>query len=152
MDDIGKAFIMGTQTLMFVLALTVSIYLYNTLTNSIDSVMLANNYSNRGDAIVDSDTVNTKRTATKAEVVMAILDLKSKYEKTGDDEYYVHVNGNYFKYDKTSSIIKAGNSKDSLNITIEEDSYGRSKLLSAIGSDDSFTLTYSDDEKILEYN
>lgn len=105
MDDIGKALVMAVQVLMFVLAATVSIYLYSTLTDSIDSIMLANNYSNRGDAIVADQDTDTKRTATKAEVIMAILNLKDKYEKTYDNAYTVQVGGRTYKYNNIEDAI-----------------------------------------------
>ena len=92
MEDVGKALIMAAQIIMFVFAATISLSLYHTLTESIDSVMLAHNYSNRGDSIVGNIEESTERKATKAEVIMAILDLKSKYEKTGDNTYNVEVN------------------------------------------------------------
>lgn len=91
MEDVGKALIMAAQVLMFVVASTVSIYLYSTLTNNVDEIMLANNYSNRGDAIVDIESADNARIAKKEEVIMAILDLKDKYEKTGSTFYNVIV-------------------------------------------------------------
>jgi hypothetical protein len=44
--------------------------------------MLASNYSNRGDLIIGVEDTDYTRTVKKAEIVMAILDLKDKYEKT----------------------------------------------------------------------
>ena len=145
MDDIGKALIMGAQVLMFAFAATIAIYLYSTLTSRADGVMLANNYSNRGDAIVaDQDTAAT-RTATKAEVIMAILDLKNKYEKTGDSSYSVEVNGRTYKYIPTTDSI---NISDAGNV-----SFGSNGLRMALnGLNDSYDFSYDNTGKTLIYN
>ena len=90
MEDIGKALIMAAQVLMFAFAATIAIYLYSTLTTRADNVMLTDNYSNRGDAIVGIEDEDNERTVKRAEIVMAILDLKTKYEKTGEQRGKYH--------------------------------------------------------------
>lgn len=145
MDDIGKALIMGAQVLMFAFAATIAIYLYSTITNRVDGVMLANNYSNRGDAIVADQNTATARTATKAEVIMAILDLKNKYEKTGDSSYSVEVNGRTYKYIPTTDSI---NISDAGNV-----SFGSNGLRMALnGLNDSYDFSYDNTGKTLIYN
>ena len=140
MDDIGKAVIMAGQVLMFVFAATIAIFLYNKLTNNVEQVMLANNYSNRGDAIVDIERVDATRTATKEEIVMAILDLKDKFEKTGDESYAVEANGTTFRY---------SSGDDSIN-TWKYDSFNLRSNLMSIPSGD-YELTYDSTGKILIY-
>lgn len=147
MNDIGKAVIMAGQVLMFVFAATIAIFLYNKLTNSVEEVMLANNYSNRGDAIVDVEE-NTTRTATKEEIIMAILDLKDKFEKTGDESYAVVVNGRNYTYSSGDDSISIGGYKESF------DTFAlRSILISDtyIPSGD-YELTYNSTGKTLIYN
>lgn len=144
MDDIGKALIMAGQILMFVFASTVSIYLYSTLTDSVNGIMLAKDYSNRGDAIVGVEETDKTRIATRAEVIMAILDLKNKYEKTGES-YEVRVNNTYtFTYDGASI-----RSNDGAIITF--DSLGRSKLIPRVPNQN-YELVYTENDKILNYN
>ena len=140
MYDIGKAVIMAGQVLMFVFAATIAIFLYNRLTTSVEEVMLAGNYSNRGDAIVNVEA-STTRTATKEEIVMAILDLKDKFEKTGDESYAVVANGTTFRYSSGDDSINTWKC-DSFNL--------RSNLMSIPSGD--YELTYDRTGKTLIYN
>lgn len=78
MDDIGKAFVMVGHVLMFVLACTISIALYTKISKNISEIFLAHDYSNQGDSIVANDNVQKVREASRAEVILAILDLKNK--------------------------------------------------------------------------
>lgn len=156
MDDIGKAIIMAGQVLMFTFAATISIYLYSSLTGRVNNVMLANNYSNRGDAIVDLEIPDLKRTVTKAEIVMAILDLQDKYEKTGDDSYIVEVVGTakyqYVGFDEENDI-----DVNKLRITLndgtkkylEADEY-KSYILDHVGVAN-YELTYNEGSNVLKY-
>lgn len=89
MDDIGKAIIMVGQVLLFITALSISVFLYSTLTDRAENIMVANTNNNRGDSIVDVENFE-KREVSGAEVVMAILDLK---EKSGDVLPQVKING-----------------------------------------------------------
>lgn len=80
MDDIGKALVMTGHVLMFIFAATVSIYLYSTLTSSAKEILVAEENSNRGDAIIASRDYNNTREVKPEEILMAILNLKSEYE------------------------------------------------------------------------
>ena len=80
MDDVGKAIVMVAQVLMFVLAASVSIYLYSNLTNSAEQIFIGDEGSNRGDAIIGTEDLGTTRKVNPEEILMAILDLKSEYE------------------------------------------------------------------------
>ena len=80
MDDVGKAIVMVAQVLMFVLATSVSIYLYSNLTNSAEQIFIGDEGSNRGDAIIGTEDLGTTRKVNPEEILMAILDLKSEYE------------------------------------------------------------------------
>lgn len=145
MEDIGKALIMAAQVLMFAFAATIAIYLYSTLTTRADNVMLTDNYSNRGDAIVGIEDEDNERTVKRAEIVMAILDLKTKYEKTGDDSYVVIVNGKNFKYDGNQNKMIV----NSVALNIESNNL-KTQLQNIQNRD--YKLTYSNDSKTLRYN
>lgn len=145
MEDIGKAIIMATNVLMFAFAATVSIYLYNTLTYSIDEIMLASNYSNRGDLIIGVEDTDYTRTVKKAEIVMAILDLKDKYEKTYDDSYKVKVGSNIYQYNYINDEIKINDS-----ISVGFDSTNFRLALNNISNSD-YKLIYDSTGKVLEY-
>lgn len=144
MEDIGKAIIMATNVLMFAFAATVSIYLYNTLTNSIDGIMLASNYSNRGDLIIGVEDTDYTRTVKKAEIVMAILDLKDKYEKTYDDSYKVEVGSNTYQYNYINDKIKIN------GISVGFDSTNFRLALNNISNSD-YKLIYDSTGKVLKY-
>lgn len=144
MEDIGKAIIMATNVLMFAFAATVSIYLYNTLTYSIDEIMLASNYSNRGDLIIGVEDTDYTRTVKKAEIVMAILDLKDKYEKTYDDSYKVKVGSNIYQYNYINDEIKIN------GISVGFDSTNFRLALNNISNSD-YKLIYDSTGKVLEY-
>ena len=75
MDDIGKAFIMGVNVLMFIMALTISVLLYYGLMKHIDQISLTSDYSNRGDSIVDIQDENSRREIHRAEIISGILSL-----------------------------------------------------------------------------
>lgn len=99
MDDIGKAIIMIGQVLLFTTALSISVFLYNSLTERTESIMITNTNNNRGDAIINIETIE-KREVSGAEVALAILDLK---EKSGD--YHVKVGGTTYTYNPDKNTI-----------------------------------------------
>ena len=147
MDDIGKALVMAGQVLMFAFAATIAIFLYNKLTANVDSIMLASDYSNRGDSIVGVESTDYTRMATKAEVIMAILDLKSKAEKFETSNYKVIVDGKEFTYDITSNKIVCSNGNSA---EINTDSLRN--ILTGLVDQPEYTLTYGEDSMVLEYN
>ena len=99
MDDIGKAIIMIGQVLLFTTALSISVFLYNSLTERTESIMITNTNNNRGDAIINIETIE-KREVSGAEVALAILDLK---EQSGD--YLVKVDGTTYTYNPDKNTI-----------------------------------------------
>ena len=103
MDDTGKAIVMTGQVLLFVTASSVSIFLYSTLTDRAENMLIANTNNNRGDAIVAVENIE-KREVSGAEVVMAILDLK---EKEGGS--IVQVDSVLYGYDSTTNYIEINN-------------------------------------------
>ena len=145
MDDIGKAVVMVGQVLMFAFAASVAIYLYSSLMSHTDQIMLSSNFSNRGDAIVGVDDNSYTRTATKAEVVMAVMGLKDKVEKTGDTDYKVKVGGNTIIYSGDVLQYSDGSVEFPMNST------GRSNLLNSVITKDEYDISYND-EKTLIYN
>lgn len=78
MDDVGKAFVMVSHILLFIIACTVSITLYSKITNNIDEILLTSDYSNQGDSIIGTDEERKIREVSPAEVILAVLDLKNK--------------------------------------------------------------------------
>ena len=155
MDDIGKALIMAMQVLMFAVAATVSIYLYSTITNSIDKIMLSDNYSNKGDSIVGVEGINAdRRLASRSEIIMAILALKPKeqYDSTMNSRVIVRSAGDYFIFtyssgDNSIAITRNGSAPvkeviNSLDLRLALDNYIQ---------DDDYILTYNEDIKTLRY-
>lgn len=148
MDDIGKAIIMSVQVLMFVLASTVAVFLYNKLTNNADEIFLASNFSNQEDSISDIELADSTRDATQAEVIMAILDLKKKCEKLGNDDSVVIVRVNMseyiLRYEKdTDELICSAGTSTSFNSS-------RSAILAYV-PEANYRLTYNDDGITLKY-
>ncbi len=152
MDDIGKAIVMISHVLLFAVACTVSIMLYSTITNQIDSVMLAKDYSNRGDSItgIDKDTIGKVREVAPAEVVLAILDLKEKAE--GNE---VIVNGTTYFYSSGDDKIKT-TSGASWNYTddannggiLNPTSFYRQVAIGILRDPNKYRLTYNEDTLI----
>ena len=99
MDDIGKAFIMGVNVLLFIMALTISVLMYYGLMSHIDGIMLSSDYSNRGDSIVDVREVNTRRQVRRAEIITGILALPQNTSST------IVVGGKTFTSDGNSIFI-----------------------------------------------
>ena len=147
MESLEKAFIMAAQILMFIVALSISIYLYSKLIYNVDQFMLASDYSNRGDSIVGNDTTVTMRDATKAEIIMAILDLKDKYKKTEDSSYEVHVNGTVYSYYPSGDEIDINGTKVGFNTWELRNTYFADSQI----SNSLYELKYSESSKILIY-
>ncbi len=152
MDDVGKAIVMISHVLLFALACTVSIMLYSTITNKIDSVLLSKDYSNRGDSItgVDKAAIGMTREVEPAEVVLAILDLKEKAEGNK-----VTVSGTTYFYSSGDDKIKT-TSGASWNYTDESDggilnptSFYRQVAIGILSGDSNkYRLTYNEDTLI----
>lgn len=103
MDDIGKALVMVGHIILFILACTVSLYLYNNIITHIDVVMLSKDFSNQGDSITGTTDTNVEREILPAEVVLSILDLKEK--SSGNS---VIVNGDEYTYNQDTNRIELG--------------------------------------------
>lgn len=152
MEDVGKALIMAAQILMFVFAATISIYLYSVLTNSINEIMLASDYSNRGDAIFGSSETSDTRDVTKAEIILAILDLKDKYTKLGDLDYKVIVGTDVYTYDPNYDPSNPDKDAIKLNgVPIEFDSFDLHDKLEHEIDDVPYKLSYDASSKVLTY-
>ena len=78
MDDIGRAVVMIGHIVLFVIACTTSMYLYNRIDAHIDMVFLSKDYSNQGNSIVGSQEEAETRKMGRAEVILAITELKHR--------------------------------------------------------------------------
>ena len=154
MEDIGKAIIMVTNVLLFVFATTISIFLYNRLTDSVDGIMLSGNYSNRGDSIVAVEEIEHERISSRAEVILAILGLKEKEQKSstknsnvivisGADQYVFA----YYSGDNTIGFSRNGSSVDKEIFN----SFDLRQSLENCVQDVDYKLTYNEDGKTLIY-
>ncbi len=147
MEDVGKALIMAGQVLLFALACTVSIMLYSSITNAIDNVLLAKDYSNRGDAIVGADKsldVGKDREVEPAEVVLAILDLKNK---NSGDVVKVQTASSWRTYNYNASIDYIG-INGLAGYPYNTDRLRKELKDNIIASGHKYKLTYSENELI----
>ena len=107
MDDIGKALVMIGHILLFIVACTTSLYLYNKTMKHIDMIFLSKDYSNQGDSIVGSQAESETRKISRAEIILAIVELKNM--PTG---YKVIVKKGpstiTYTYDEATNSIKTG--------------------------------------------
>ena len=108
MDDVGKAIVMASQVLLFILACTVSIILYSNITDNIDEILLTKDFSNQGDSIVNNQDTDNTREIKRAEIILAILDLKNKPSGDKvivDGDKYTYTSGSF---KKNTAVIPSG--------------------------------------------
>lgn len=141
MEDIGNAIIMAGQALMFVFALSIAIFLYNNLMVHAEEVADFTGAINRGDAITSEDDGGQKRVVSRAEVILAILDLK---ENTFISE--VKVGNHSFKLGSNGELLWKVGSNPEMTYSFDSSSL-RTKLLNEFNS--SYELSHS--EGILRY-
>lgn len=142
MEDVGKAILMASQVLLFVLACSVSIVLYSAIRNNVDMVTLYHDYSNRGDAIVASDEQQKEREVMPEEIILAILDLKNKELGNTVKIQISATNTRTYEYDEINGTIKT--------VGGSSFAYGSSALYSELMNiktrNSTYKLTYSEDE------
>lgn len=76
MEDVGQAVIMAGQVIIFVFALSIAVILYNKLMLQTEEFTEFSGAINRGDHIVSDDAIEYEREVSRAEVILAILNLK----------------------------------------------------------------------------
>lgn len=94
MENAQKAIIMGASALLFVISLSVSVYMYGSVTDTIDSILTSSENNAMAAEYFIVREEDTSRTVSKAEVVMAILDL---YNSNGYTYDVIEVDGKEFK-------------------------------------------------------
>lgn len=148
MDDVGKAFVMVSHILLFVIACTVSITLYSKVTRNIDEILLTNDYSNQGDSIIASDEQQKDREVKPEEVILAVLDLKNKEAGNKVKVQISNTGSRTYEYDEINDAIRVGSSGarfsyNSTNLYDELIDFSRRSSL--------YKLTYSEDELYYEF-
>lgn len=94
MENAQKAIIMGASVLLFVISLSVSVYMYSSVTTTIDNILTSSENNDMAAEYFIAKEEDTTRTVSKAEVVTTILDL---YASNGYTYDLVIVNGSEFK-------------------------------------------------------
>ena len=145
MDDIGQAIVMAGQVIIFVFGLTIAIFLYNKIMVHAEEVAEFTGTINRGDAIADVENVNQERIASRAEVILAILDLQ---ENTYISEIKVinYTNDYTFSLDSNGELLWKVGASSPMNYVFNSQNL-RNQLLNYV--DGSYNVTYSED--ILRY-
>lgn len=96
MENAQKALIMAGSVLMFIIALSVAIFQYNTVKGVISTILTASENNDRTAEYFVEATEDTERYATKAEVIMTVL---SMFDSNGYSATSVSVNGTVYKND-----------------------------------------------------
>lgn len=96
MENAQKAVIMGASVFMFVVSLSIAIYLYSSISYNVDSILTTSENFNRTAEYFLKDDINIVRSISKAEVIMSIIDL---YNSTGYKYEKIIVNGIVFEKD-----------------------------------------------------
>lgn len=77
MENIQKALVMAGSVFMFVIAMSVAVFSYTRVTDVIDKILSVSDYNARTAEYFIEDTLDTTRYATKAEVIMTVMSMKS---------------------------------------------------------------------------
>lgn len=75
MENLQKALIMAGSVFMFVIALSVGIFSYTTVTDVIDTIMTTSENNDRASEYFIEDNLDVTRSVTKAEVIDTILSM-----------------------------------------------------------------------------
>lgn len=102
MENMQKALVMAGSVLMFIIALSVGIYSYTSVTETVKSLLSISENNARTAEYFVEDQLDVERTITRAEVVQTILSMKDK-DYTADQ---VNVNGSIFN--KTDFLTPSG--------------------------------------------
>lgn len=77
---------------LFIFALSAGIYQYSRMNATIDQFVAVNMFNDRGTATdVFLESGDVKRKATRAEVIMSIMNLPDTVNQTGNVDYQIHV-------------------------------------------------------------
>lgn len=121
MENAQKAIIMGASALLFVISISVTIYMYTSVTSTINNILTSSeNNSQVAEYFIERDE-DTTRTVSKAEVVMSIIDL---YSSTGYKYDDIYVNGERFRkgndYSKSNDLNKIVKNGPDTYLILEE--------------------------------
>lgn len=112
MENAQKAIMMGAFALLFVISLSVSVYMYTSVTSTIDLILTSSENNSMAAEYFIQNEVDTTRTVSKAEVVMSIIDL---YTSTGYKYNYIRVDDkvflkgtDYSRSNDLNNIVKDG--------------------------------------------
>lgn len=75
MENMQKALIMAGSVFMFVIAISVAIYSYSTVTDVVESIMTSSEYNDRSSEYFIENSLDVTRTITKAEVINTLLSM-----------------------------------------------------------------------------
>lgn len=76
MENMQKALIMGGSVFMFIIAISVAIYSYNTVREVNNSILTSSENNARTAEYFIANTEDVEKYATRAEVIMAILSME----------------------------------------------------------------------------
>lgn len=79
MDNLSKALYMATGLLLFIMAMTSSIILYNQIIEYANASLVISDMGNRAEFASSEEYIETKRTITRAEVITSIMQKDSLY-------------------------------------------------------------------------
>lgn len=80
MENMGKALYMATGVLLFIMAMTSSVILYNRIIESANTSLVISDMGTRAESAFGSDTYST-RNITEAEVIASAININSLYIK-----------------------------------------------------------------------
>lgn len=140
MENMQKALIMAGSVFMFVIAISVAIFSYNTVRDVNDSILTSSErYATTAEYFIE-ETEDVTRYATKAEVIMAIYSM-------ADNDFVaseIRVDGTSFKAEKlltTTGIDEIErNIKNKIINSQYSVSYGFNNLSGAVSSGDKIII------------
>lgn len=80
MENMGKALYMATGVLLFIMAMTSSVILYNRIIESANTSLVISDMGTRAESAFGADTYST-RDITDAEVIASAMNINSLYVK-----------------------------------------------------------------------
>ena len=80
MENMGKALYMATGVLLFIMAMTSSVILYNRIIESANTSLIISDMGTRAETAFGSDTYSTRK-ITDAEVIASAININSLYIK-----------------------------------------------------------------------
>ena len=126
MENIQRALIMAGSVLMFLIAVSVAVFSYTTITGVIDSILTSSDRNARTAEYFIEDTLDVTRYSTKAEVIMTILSM----EDTDFTASEVIVDGYSFKKSSFDTIAGRDGVESNISSKVKFNNYIMSYNLS----------------------